>query len=107
MKPVKIFTAHYSLMVSVWDSVFDSVYDSVYNSVYRSVWKSVKYSNSDIGESVLVKHRIVCKKHNESILVEKYDAYACLKCNMWLEQKCSDSTCIFCETRPVNPNEIK
>ena len=51
----------------------------------------------------------VCKvdiKH-KVVLIEKYDAYACLECNIWLEDKCDDGDCIFCSNRPDNPKNIK
>lgn len=38
-----------------------------------------------------------------SIHNEKYDAYYCLKCNMWLEDKCDDRKCFFCTDRPEHP----
>ena len=34
---------------------------------------------------------------------EKYDAYYCVECNVWLEDKCDDPTCEFCPSRPATP----
>jgi methionyl-tRNA synthetase len=34
---------------------------------------------------------------------EKYDCLYCVKCNEWLESRCSDSTCDFCKDRPEKP----
>jgi hypothetical protein len=36
---------------------------------------------------------------------EKYDAYYCFECNVWLEDICSDRDCVYCKTRPLKPNE--
>jgi len=36
---------------------------------------------------------------------EKYDAYYCFECNVWLEDTCNDRDCIFCQTRPLKPND--
>lgn len=44
-----------------------------------------------------------CEK--ESVRLDKYDAYACIACNVWLESKCSDELCTFCPQRPENPKE--
>lgn len=37
------------------------------------------------------------------VLIEKYDAYACLDCNIWLESGCDDKDCLFCSNRPKTP----
>lgn len=39
------------------------------------------------------------------ILIEKYDSYACLECNIWLGPRCDDENCIFCSDRPERPKE--
>jgi hypothetical protein len=39
------------------------------------------------------------------ILEEKFDAYACSKCNMWLEPKCGNRDCEFCGPRPRQPQQ--
>jgi hypothetical protein len=36
---------------------------------------------------------------------EKYDCYACPECKRWLETKCSDKQCQFCNVRPAEPPE--
>jgi len=46
----------------------------------------------------------------EGTLSLKYDAYFCPKCTTWLEIKCGDSKCSFCNNRPTTPmgeNSIK
>lgn len=43
---------------------------------------------------------------SEKTYSSKYDAYYCELCNIWLEQKCSDTTCHFCTTRPEKPSQI-
>ncbi len=35
----------------------------------------------------------------------EYDTYYCEKCNLWLEEKCDDPTCQYCNKRPNYPNE--
>lgn len=40
------------------------------------------------------------------ILSEKYDAYFCEHCNIWLESACPDSTCTYCKPRPSKPMEV-
>lgn len=39
------------------------------------------------------------------VLIEKYDAYVCVECNIWLEDKCDDEDCLFCSNRPDEPSE--
>jgi len=45
-----------------------------------------------------IKHKVV--------LIEKYDAYACLECNTWLEDICDDTDCLFCSNRPNKPRDV-
>lgn len=33
----------------------------------------------------------------------RFDAYYCVSCNEWLEDRCSDPSCNFCTARPFNP----
>lgn len=35
----------------------------------------------------------------------KYDAYYCELCNVWLEKTCEDPECEFCSTRPEKPSQ--
>lgn len=41
-----------------------------------------------------------CKDGPTRCRNEKYDAYYCKVCRMWLEGKCSDPGCEFCKNRP-------
>jgi hypothetical protein len=34
---------------------------------------------------------------------EAFDAFFCATCNCWLEEACSDPSCVFCTNRPVHP----
>jgi len=36
---------------------------------------------------------------------QKYDAYFCALCNIWLEHKCDDENCEYCSNRPEHPLE--
>lgn len=41
---------------------------------------------------------------NKKRYSEDYDAYYCVSCNKWLENKCSDANnCEYCAYRPPNP----
>ena len=35
----------------------------------------------------------------------RYDAEACLQCDLWLAPKCSDPDCPYCANRPDSPEE--
>lgn len=49
-----------------------------------------------------------CEKCGQSgVRIEKVDAYACLKCDVWLEKLCSDPRCEFCTIRPDKPSEMR
>lgn len=41
---------------------------------------------------------------NRKSYSEVYDAMYCEKCNVWLEEACSDSNCEYCSERPEKPN---
>lgn len=49
---------------------------------------------------------IVCPKNIEHVVMrsERYDAWACLECNKWLESKCKTKNCGYCKDRPEKPN---
>lgn len=34
-----------------------------------------------------------------------YDAYCCISCDIWTEEKCPDPECEFCSKRPDSPME--
>jgi hypothetical protein len=36
---------------------------------------------------------------------EEWDSFYCKGCNKWLEEKCEDTNCRFCGSRPEVPNE--
>ena len=38
-----------------------------------------------------------------AIYHDKFDAYLCVYCNVWLEKKCGDPNCEYCPTRPESP----
>ena len=38
-----------------------------------------------------------------AIHCEKYDAYYCKPCNIWLEERCIDPLCTACSKRPIRP----
>ncbi len=49
------------------------------------------------------RHRPPCACGAVTSLDYKFDAYACIPCNKWLETKCADSDCEFCSNRPARP----
>lgn len=36
---------------------------------------------------------------------ERYDAYGCISCGVWLESQCKDPNCEYCVGRPEKPME--
>ena len=47
-----------------------------------------------------------CGRLDGIIQIYKYDAWACINCNEWLEPVCSDPNCYFCSNRPAAPYEV-
>ena len=46
----------------------------------------------------------VCPKcASKQVYYEKFDAYFCPQCNVWLENHCSDAKCSYCKDRPAKP----
>lgn len=43
-----------------------------------------------------------CHK-SPSIYFDSSDTYACPRCNLWLEERCSDPGCRWCPNRPIVP----
>lgn len=43
---------------------------------------------------------------HERKLCTKHDAFFCPKCDEWLERKCSDENCEFCQNRPEKPSQV-
>jgi hypothetical protein len=37
---------------------------------------------------------------------QRYDAYLCMPCNLWLEQQCSEPSCGFCAGRAKEPDGL-
>lgn len=35
-----------------------------------------------------------------------HDAYACERCNEWLEPQCGNEGCGFCVERPAHPSQV-
>ena len=35
-----------------------------------------------------------------------YDAYFCMRCDVWLESACNDPACSMCAERPKRPSEV-
>lgn len=46
----------------------------------------------------------VCEDHIS--ISEKYDAKYCLGCDVWKESVCNDSSCDYCDSRPIKPSKI-
>ena len=48
--------------------------------------------------------RLKCGCHESSRRYsEKYDAYYCANCNIWLEGICKSKSCSYCMDRPIKP----
>jgi hypothetical protein len=51
----------------------------------------------------------VCPVDIEHVVMrsDRFDAYACLQCNVWLRplSPCSDPDCCYCKDRPEKPCE--
>lgn len=45
-----------------------------------------------------------CKR--EGSYNERYDAYFCLDCILWIEKNCGSSDCFFCKDRPEKPPNL-
>ena len=49
-------------------------------------------------------HGSTCPRCRRIVVhVDRYDAFACPLCDVWLEPTCEDPTCSFCSTRPESP----
>jgi hypothetical protein len=45
-----------------------------------------------------------CHKCNsEVIYYDDFDSYFCAYCNLWLEKRCGDNNCRYCNSRPDKP----
>ena len=49
------------------------------------------------------RHPTCAECNTQGVRSEKYDAYYCKRCNVWLEPRCSLCACPYCETRPDKP----
>ena len=49
----------------------------------------------------------ICPFCNNTTLFrfDKFDAYCCVVCNVWIEEKCLDPTCEYCSSRPLLPTD--
>jgi hypothetical protein len=48
-----------------------------------------------------------CKSIYQTLYLSEYDAYACMNCDIWIENKCSDDECGICKDRPWRPSDVK
>jgi len=48
-------------------------------------------------------YKVTCTTGDNLKYSEEYDAYYDSRKNVWTEDKCSDSTCHYCTTRPEHP----
>lgn len=39
------------------------------------------------------------------VQIYRYDAWACISCNEWLDKACDDPNCPYCRIRPQTPYE--
>lgn len=59
-----------------------------------------------LGSDIMLKERSrkdcpICNRPQSRS--DKYDAYYCKHCNIWLEPVCGNRNCEFCAARPRNP----
>ena len=36
---------------------------------------------------------------------DRFDAYLCAECDVWLEGQCDDVACLLCHARPLKPSD--
>ena len=49
-----------------------------------------------------------CEKCNTYLCFkERYDTYACDRCNEWKDKVCENEECFYCKDRPEKPNKLK
>lgn len=49
-----------------------------------------------------------CEKcGSEKKYSQKYDAFYCESCDIWLEKLCADWDCEFCANRPEKPSLVR
>src|SRR5690554_1120933 len=55
-------------------------------------------------EGFIPEDSVACHKCQEpAIYYEPFDAFICAYCNIWLEGRCGDAECRYCENRPEKP----
>jgi hypothetical protein len=57
-------------------------------------------------ENITMTDRVpICPINIEHVVMlsDKYDAYTCIQCDIWLEKRCKDPECEFCKDRPERP----
>lgn len=44
--------------------------------------------------------------NTQAIRIDEFDSYACSKCIIWLEKRCSYTACVYCTVRPETPKDV-
>jgi len=52
----------------------------------------------------LQQHLCIKKHPAKTDYSEPWDSYYCKKCDIWLEDRCKDTECMFCSNRPKKPS---
>ena len=50
-----------------------------------------------------IKNPNYCDCNSKKKFSDQYDAYYCASCNEWMESKCDDPECEYCNNRPDKP----
>lgn len=66
------------------------------------LWKELE--NTDVGTWLDTDYTCPVCSGNTIFLIDRFDTMCCVKCNAWIEPKCSDPNCSYCATRPDTPD---
>ena len=102
--------------VTVFDAIKDEYYPAEYEDddhpvivIKKEEAARKKVRKIDLGNvKKSVPNHASCFecKGNQIKLDERYDAYYCDDCNIWIEPVCRDAECVYCKSRPAKPKEV-
>jgi hypothetical protein len=65
----------------------------------------IKFNTDNEREEFKTSFTCTCEKCGELTEYNKaHDAWFCLGCDIWTEDKCNDPECVFCKYRPLTPS---